>query len=246
MGPMRRLSTPARVLPLLSTAVVALAGVQAAPAQATATAVSRPGPSSFSTTVDNPYLPYTPGTVMRYRTSGTGGGSGTDVVKVLHRTRVVDGVETVVVRDVARVGGSVVELTWDWFAQDSSGRVWYFGEATRTVRNGKIVSTEGSWEAGKHGAKAGIVMLAPPKVGRTYRQEFRAGVAEDMATVLAVHARASVPYGSFRNVVKTKDFSPLEPTVVENKYYARGIGSVLEAEVKGGTERLELVSVTRP
>ncbi|MGZ4610384.1 MAG: hypothetical protein ACXV2H_09025 [Actinomycetes bacterium] len=227
---------------VLAAALAFASGAVALPAHGATTA--RAGTSRFTTTIDNPYLPFRPGTVMRYRSSSAEG-PGTEVVTVLHRTRRVDGVGTVVVRDVARVRGRVVEMTFDWYAQDRKGNVWYFGEATRELSNGKVVSHEGSWEAGKHGARAGIVMEAHPRVGDVYRQEFLRGVAEDTAKVLSRNAHAAVPYGSFRHVLKTKDYSPLEPTVVEHKFYARGVGSVLEVMVKGGRERLELVSVSR-
>ena len=182
---------------------------------------------------------------MRYRETGDDG-TGRDVVRVTHRTKRIQGVETVVVRDRAFIGGKLVEDTFDWYAQDRRGNVWYFGENTKEYENGRVVSTAGSWKAGRDGARAGIVMKAHPRVGDTYRQEFSPGVAEDRATVLSRDASATVPYGSFDHVLRTRDFTPLEPGVVENKFYARGVGSVLEKLVRGGHERVVLVSVTRP
>jgi hypothetical protein len=228
--------------------VVALAavavGTAAVPTGASATAAA-PDPARFSTTIDNPFLPFLPGTVMRYRETSDDG-RGRDVVRVTDRTKLIQGVETVVVRDRAFLGGKLVEDTFDWYAQDRRGNVWYFGENTKEIENGRVVSTAGSWKAGRDGARAGIVMKAHPRVGDTYRQEFSPGVAEDQATVLSRDASATVPYGSFHHLLRTRDFSALEPAVVENKFYARGVGSVLEKLVRGGHERVVLVSVTRP
>jgi hypothetical protein len=182
---------------------------------------------------------------MRYRSTGDEG-RGHEVLRVTHRTKLIQGVRTVVVRDRAFSGGKLVEDTFDWYAQDRRGNVWYFGENTREYKNGHVVSTAGSWKAGHDGARAGIVMKAHPKVGDTYYQEFSPGVAEDQATVLRRHANARTPFGTFDNALKTKDYTALEPDILEHKFYVRGIGSVLEVDVKGGAERLALVSVDRP
>jgi hypothetical protein len=210
---------------------------------AAATASAAPAPGRFSTTIDNPYLPMEPGTRMVYRTTD-GDEHGREVVRVTHRTRVVDGVTVRVVRDRAYLGGDLVEDTRDFYAQDRRGNVWYFGENTKTLENGTVTSTKGSWLAGVNSAMPGIVMEADPQVGDSYAQENAPGVAEDRATVLSLDAHATVPYGSFDGLLKTKDFSPLEPSVVEHKKYLRGVGSILEKEVKGGQERLALVRVT--
>jgi hypothetical protein len=210
---------------------------------AAATASAAPAPGRFSTTIDNPYLPMKPGTRMVYRTTD-GDEHGREVVRVTHRTRVVDGVTVRVVRDRAYVGGDLVEDTRDFYAQDRRGNVWYFGENTKTLENGTVTSTKGSWLAGVNRAMPGIVMEADPQVGDRYAQENAPGVAEDRAKVLSLDAHATVPYGSFDSLLKTKDFSPLEPSVVEHKKYLRGVGSILEKEVKGGQERLALVRVT--
>ena len=210
---------------------------------AAATASAARAPGRFSTTIDNPYLPMKPGTRMVYRTTD-GDEHGREVVRVTHRTRVVDGVTVRVVRDRAYVGGDLVEDTRDFYAQDRRGNVWYFGENTKTLENGTVTSTKGSWLAGVNRAMPGIVMEADPQVGDRYAQEDAPGVAEDRAKVLSLDAHATVPYGSFDGLLKTKDFSPLEPSVVEHKKYLRGVGSILEKEVKGGQERLALVRVT--
>jgi hypothetical protein len=215
-----------------------------AAAAAPAVDPARIDPASFTNRIDNPYLPLAPGT--RFRSEGTSEeGRETVVVEVTRRTRRILGVPTVVVRDTVRRDGQLVEDTFDWYAQDRAGNVWYFGEATREYEDGKVVSTAGSWEAGVRGAQPGIVMKARPQVGDRYRQEHYKGHAEDMAEVLSVDEQVKVPFGSFTEVVRTKDFTPLEPDVVEHKYYARGVGFVLEVMVEGGSDRLELVEVTR-
>ena len=224
-------------------AAAVLMGSAALPAGAAGDAA--PGAAHFTTQIDNPFLPFVPGTRMVYRSTDAGE-TGLEVVRVAHRTRLVDGVRVRVVRDRAYVGGELVEDTRDWFAQDRRGNVWYFGENTKTLRNGEVTSTKGSWAAGRNGASAGIVMEAHPKVGDAYSQEDAPGVAEDRGKVLSLDATATVPYGSFTGLLKTKDFSPLEPTVVEHKFFLRGVGSILEKEVRGGNERLALVRVVRP
>jgi hypothetical protein len=147
----------------------------------------------------------------------------------------------VVVRDTVRVGGEVVEDTRDWFAQDRDGNVWYLGEDSKEYEAGKVVGTEGSWEAGVGGARAGIVMPARPAVGLAYRQEFAEGEAEDLGEVVRVGVSEDVGSRRLDDLVVTKEWNPLEPRVVEEKYYARGIGLVLEVVTRGGAGRTELV-----
>jgi hypothetical protein len=152
----------------------------------------------------------------------------------------IDGVETRVIHDTLYVKGKVSEVTDDWFAQDNEGNVWYFGEFTTDIESG---SHEGSWEAGVHGAKPGIIMESQPKVGDTYNQEVAKGVAEDKATVLSLNKSICVPYGCFSHVLETKEFTPLEPGVVDHKFYAPGVGDIKEVTVKGGSEELHLVDI---
>lgn len=201
-------------------------------------------PARFTTTIDNPYFPLTPGTT--YLFEGTSDGEReTDTVTVTSQTKKILGVTCVVVRDEVKVAGERAELTFDWYAQDLDGNVWYFGEASSDYENGQVVSTKGSWEAGVDGALPGVVMPGKPEVGLQYRQEYYAGEAEDQARVVALDGTAKVPYGSYRDVLVTEDSTPLEPTILERKYYAKGIGVVLERHVKGGQGLLELVDVTR-
>ena len=203
----------------------------------------KPNPEDFVDRIDNPYLPLVPGSVWKYRTTSSDGNE-TNIVTVTDQTREVAGVTTTVVHDVARdARGKIIEDTWDWYAQDAAGNVWYFGEDTTSFEDGQP-SREGSWAAGVGGAAAGLVMPAEPRVGDGYAQEYYAGVAEDRGEILDVDIAVSIPYGAFDDVVRTEDTTPLEPLLVENKYYAPGVGVVLEKTVQGGDERVELVAFT--
>jgi len=203
-----------------------------------------PPASAFVRTVDNPYFPLRPGTTLRYE--GTADGErATDIVTVTSRTKTILGIKAVVVLDVATLGGKQSEKTNDWYAQDKRGNVWYLGEDSFDRKNGKWVRNDGSWQAGVKGAKAGIIMEGKPRLGDTYRQEYYKGHAEDLVRVLRTGVSVSTPYRSFRGTLETRDWSPLEPGVVERKYYARGIGEVKSFLVKGGAERMALVSVQR-
>jgi hypothetical protein len=196
--------------------------------------------------IDNPYWPMRPGTRWVYRETDRSGHTQRIVVRVTHRTkRVASGVLARVVRDTATENGEVVEDTFDWYAQDAKGNVWYVGEDTTEYENGRPVSKEGSWEAGVDGAEPGIVMLAHPRAGRRYRQEHYPCHAEDRAQVLSRSEQAQVPYGHFRHVLLTKEFTPLEPRVLEYKLYARGIGPVLELGISGERDQAELVRFRR-
>ena len=176
-------------------------------------------PSEFTTKIDNEYFPMKPGTTFVYEGKGE-----RDQMSVTHQTRKVMGVECVVVDDRAWEGGQLIEKTYDWFAQDKEGTVWYFGEDTKEYKNGKLTSTKGSWEAGVDGAKPGIVMPADPKVGHSYHQEYYPGEAMDMAKVQSLNASVTVAYGSFDHVLETKEWTPLQPGFYEKKYYVRGVG----------------------
>jgi hypothetical protein len=196
-------------------------------------------PADFVKKIDNPYFPLKPGTVFVYKGPGL-----VNKVRVTDRTKKILGVTTTVVKDIEIEDGELIEKTFDWYAQDKKGNVWYFGEKTAEYENGKIVSTAGAWKAGRNGARPGIIMQAKPKIGQTYKQEVAPGVAEDAARVESLNARAKVPYGTFRDALKTFEFTPLEPDVAENKYYARGVGQVLTIDLETG-EREELVRIER-
>lgn len=182
------------------------------------------------------------GSRWTYRETG-GGETLTIAVEVLDRTRTVDGVEARIVHDRATTtGGATVEDTFDWYAQDDAGNVWYLGEATREFEHGRVVSTEGSWEAGVNGGQAGVVVPARPRTGLAYREEYLKGEAEDRARVLSVDERATVPSGAYRGALLTRNDTPLEPDVMEYKWYARGVGPVLAITTSGGSDREELVA----
>jgi hypothetical protein len=151
-----------------------------------------------------------------------------------------------VVRDTVSVGGDVIEDTFDWYAQDRDGNVWYLGEDTKEYENGEVTSTEGSWEAGVDGALPGIVMQAHPEAGQAYRQEYYPGQAEDLAEVTDVGTTKSIELDDYQDVVVTKEWNPLEPDVVEDKYFAPGVGLIAEKGVTGSDEVVELTEFTDP
>ena len=199
----------------------------------------------FSASVTNPWFPLAPGSVYRYRGVKDGRPSR-EVMTVTHRTRTIDGARTVAVSDLLYLRGRLEERTTDYYSQDRDGNVWYFGEDTAELdRNGKVKDTSGSWLAGKDGAKPGIFMYAHPRPGQSARQEFLQGEAEDHFQVLRLGERVTVPFERFGNALLTKEWTPLEPGVLDHKFYARGIGTVLEQTVRGGDERNELVSFSR-
>ena len=200
-------------------------------------------PSEFTVKIDNPYLPFTPGSRWVYRETADGEPDQRVVVEVTGKTKMIaNGVEALVVRDTVTEGGELIELTDDWYAQDSAGNVWYLGEDTAEYEDGKRVCRCGSFEAGVDGAEAGIVMPADPQDGMAYRQEYYEGEAEDEAEVLSLDEKAEVPIGYYPETVMTKDLVPLEPKVSEHKFYAEGVGLVLALHISGGEGREELVS----
>lgn len=200
-------------------------------------------PADFVAGIDNPYLPFTPGSRWVYE-SETDEGLERIEVEVTDEDRKVMGVDVTVVRDTVTLDGRVIEDTWDWYAQDRDGNVWYFGEETEEYDEDGSVSTEGSWEAGVDGALPGIIMYADPQVGQAYRQEFYEGEAEDVAEVVRTGETVAVPAGSFADLVVILEWNPHEPNVLEEKLYAEGVGSVLEQKVSGDDERVELVEHT--
>lgn len=201
-------------------------------------------PADFVRRVTNDYFPLTPGATLVYE--GTKAGKmQRDTFVVTRKTRTILGVVCTVVRDTVTLNGRPVERTFDWYAQDKAGNVWYFGEDSRDFVGGRWRRSDGSWEAGVDGAKPGIVMQARLRPGRPYRQEYYPGYAEDMARVLGMTASVAVPYGVFERVLVTREWTPLEPGTVERKYYARGLGEIKSVIIKGGSEEMELVAVPR-
>ena len=202
-------------------------------------------PSGWVAEVTNPFFPLSPGTTFHY-TGERDGIPSTDDMVVTRQKKVILGVRCTQVHDLVYTDGVLSEDTLDWYAQDTSGNVWYFGEDTKELdSNGNVISTEGSWEAGVNGAQQGIIMEAHPRVGDHYQQEFAVGVAQDMAQVLGLNKSACVLFGCFDDLLLTKEWSPLEKGVTEHKYYARDVGFILVDVVKGGDEHSELVSITR-
>src|ERR671915_1941152 len=200
-------------------------------------------PADFTTRIDNPYWPMKPGSSWVYRETDSEGADQRVEVTVTNRTKkIANGVEARVVRDVVTENGEFVEVTDDWYAQDSEGNIWYLGEDTTEYENGKPVSKAGSFEAGVDGAQAGVSMPAHPRPGLAYRQEYYKGEAEDRARIVSLREKAEVPLGFFKRVLMTRDVNPLSPKVLEFKFYARGIGPVLAVSVSGGSDREELLS----
>jgi hypothetical protein len=202
-------------------------------------------PGRFSAHVTNPWFPLTPGTTYVYRGVKDGLPSR-DVVTVAHQTTTIAGARCAVVYDRLYLRGNLRERTTDWYAQDRTGSVWYFGEDTAELdAAGHVTSTEGTWRAGRNGAKAGVYMPAHPRVGESGRQEYYRGHAEDHFRVVRLHASVTAPYVTSHDALLTAEWTPLEPGVLDHKLYVRGIGTVLEQTVRGGDERNALVALSR-
>lgn len=200
-------------------------------------------PDDFTTRIDHPYWPMRPGTTWRYVERG-GGEVATVRVTVTGRTKIIESIRARVVHDVVRVGGQIVENTRDWYAQDTGGNLWYLGEFSQTYEDGRVVSTQGSWRHGRDGALAGVILPARPRAGCSYREEYLAGEAEDQARILSVRETLTTPTGIHRRVVQTANTTPLEPDVLENKFYARGVGPVLELDLSPELGTAVLTRVT--
>ena len=188
-------------------------------------------PAQFSSKITHPYLLWRPGAMWVY--TGTKDGQPERVeVSVKRQTKTILGVPCVVVSDIVTSNNTLTEKTTDWYAQDKAGNVWYFGEDTAEYQNGVVTTTQGTWEAGVDNAKPGIVLHAHSRVGQFYRQEFRPGVAEDKARVLTVTGTQKVPAGTFNNIVETRDINPLDPSKVENKWFAKGVGPIRVVRIR--------------
>ncbi len=233
------------VLAVAGSAVAALLTTSAAAPPASVRA-GNPDPSTFKHPQENPFFPLTPGLVTKLR--GTDGAEKfIQTVKVTSRTKTILGVETTVFRDVVRrPDGSLAEATDDWYAADNDGNVWYFGEDTATYdEQGNLEDRAGSWEAGVDGAEAGIIMPADPQLTEATRMEFAKGEAEDQAWVVQRLPSVVTPGGRYDDIVRTFEWSRLEPKVVSMKFYARGLGIVEEMDVAAGDEHFWLVSSHR-
>jgi hypothetical protein len=194
----------------------------------------------FVERIDNQYWPMEPGSTWVYRENGQ-----RVEVTVTDETKEILGIDATVVHDVVTEDGELVEDTYDWYAQDKDGNLWYLGEDTKEYENGKVKSTEGSWQAGVDGAEAGVLLPGEPAVGLRYRQEYYEGEAEDAGEILSLDEWVEVPAGRYRNVLMTKDYTPLQPDVLEHKFYAKDVGPVLVVAISGGSGREELIGFTR-
>jgi hypothetical protein len=260
-----------RTLPLIAAATIVCAGCSgsatgpatqaSAPAPESSPAASTPlpattlptgaepvnlDPANFTADITHPYWPMKPGTRWTYRDVDEKGEVQTVVVVATKDTKkLANGITARVVRDTVRSEGAIVEDTFDWYAQDSAGNVWYMGEDTAEFENGKILTRAGSFEAGADGAQPGILLPAEPQIGQKYRQEYLKGEAEDNGEVLGLDQLVEVPAGRYRGALLTRDTTSLEPEVVEYKLYAPGIGPVLTVDISGGAARESLVKIDK-
>jgi hypothetical protein len=200
-------------------------------------------PANFVTTIDNPYFPLQPGTTFIYE-GQMPDGLERDEFAVTHNTRVILGVTCVEVHDSVFTDGVLTEDTLDWFAQDSDGNVWYFGENTHELEDGLISTIAGTFMGGVNGDKPGIIMKAHPAVGDFYRQEFSLNNAEDFAQTLSVDEVVTLRTRTFNHCLKSEETTPLEPDLLEDKFYAPGVGNILTVDVNTGA-RSELVRIIR-
>jgi hypothetical protein len=201
-------------------------------------------PADFVPTIDNPFAPYAPGSHWVYE-GMTEEGLERIEVDVLWGTRTIVGIEATVVQDRVFLDGELIEDTVDWLAQDVDGNVWYLGEIAQNFEDGKLANLDGSWEVGVDGAKPGFWMKGAPAVGDVYRQEFLLREAEDIGEVLSLSEAVSVRAGSFTDCLQTKDDTPVEPDVFEHKFFAPGVGLVLEVNPDTG-EQIELIEFVLP
>lgn len=215
-------------------------GAATTPAASPSTAVV--DATRFGPHVDNPWFPLPVG--ARWLYAGVESGDKTrDVVVVTPQTRTIAGVQCVVVRDDVFTNGRLSEHTLDYYAQDTGGSVWYFGEDTQELdKHGNVTSREGTWLTGRNGARPGVIMPAHQAVGESYSQEHYAGHAEDHAKVVAARGKVQTPAVSSYAALVTVEWTPLEPKIRERKYYVRGIGQVKEDVFRGGQETSSLVS----
>ena len=238
----RRIPAPLFALTLAATIVNSGWSARAASSAGTHPALD---PANFVAVVDNPYFPLPAGRTLVYE-GVKDGQTQIDTVTITGQTKVILGITATVVSDVSTHDGALLERTFDWYAQDKEGNVWYLGEDTTAFLPHGKTDTTGSWQAGVGGAEPGLIMEAHPQIPDAYRQEFLAGVAEDTAWVVELGGVVRVPYGKLRNVLTTLEATQVEPGSYDRKVYAPGIGIVLEQALTGTPETAQLVSVTGP
>lgn len=202
-------------------------------------------PADFEDTdiIGNDFFPLTPGLMYVYEGENEEGLPVRIEEEYTDQTKIIMGVTCVVAEFREYEDGDLIEQTSDWYAQDKQGNVWYFGEDSEEIEDGEVVSTAGSWEAGVDGALPGILMFADPVEGLWYRQEYYEGEAEDVAQVLGLHESVTVPYGTFNSCLQMAEWSPLEPGIVEHKFYASGVGVVRVVAVEGESGFENLVEI---
>jgi hypothetical protein len=200
-------------------------------------------PAEFGGPIDNPYLPLKPGTVFTYRGVGDDGTTRElNIVRVTRHKKRIMGIDATVVLDKVWSGGKPEERTFDWYAQDRAGNVWYMGEDSYDREHGRWVRNDGSWTAGVGNGKPGVIMLAHPRRGDAYRQEYSPGHAVDQAKVLGSGGPVGTPFREFSRTLLTREFSTIDRQF-EKKWYARGIGVIQEDAITKSKEHSELVSV---
>jgi hypothetical protein len=204
----------------------------------------RINPADFSSKITNQYFNLPIGKKMTFEATTEKGIKEDIKIEVLQQKKIIAGVETIIYLDKVYNDGQLVEETTDYLAQHKNGDVWYFGEEVDNYKNGKLKDHAGSFIHGKDGAKAGIWMKAEQKVGDSYRQEYYKGKAEDMRDTIATGLRVTTQMGAYENCVKTYDWTPLEPTSREYKYYCPAVGSLVLNEDLVTGKRSELTSVT--
>lgn len=201
-----------------------------------------------SVVTPNEYFPLVPGNRWVYEAADE-----TITVTVTDKTKLIEGVTCLVVNDlVTDEDGNPIEDTDDWYAQDLEGNVWYCGEIAQNFElfegddpeDAELIDVEGSWKTGRDYAKPGIQMFADPQLGKTYRQEVALGNAEDVAEIVALDGDEETDAADCDGTcVVTREYTPIEPDVVEFKYYATDVGLILEVNPETG-ERVELVEFT--
>jgi len=201
-------------------------------------------PDDFISDINNEFFTLIPGTTFIYESQSDGVLEHNEV-SVTNNTKVVLGIQTIVVWDKVWLEGDLVEETFDWYAQDKSGNVWYFGEDSKEIESGRTISTKGSWEAGVNGAKPGIIMQGEQKLGKAYKQEFYKGNAEDMAQIVSLNEKVNVPFGTFDNCIKTKEWNSLESGSTEFKFYCREIGFMALELDEEGLNPVNLVDIKK-